>query len=131
MQRFLVKYNLHGSFKFIAKFGVPCILFINLILDLLAITDLYQNNYDRIVEVTGFGLLVLLFLFVDGILREKCMFFHLSILGLAIHNFVNIYYFGNYDNEYYKAMLIVPELIIALFVIVFMDKENETTYGTH
>lgn len=127
-QRFLVKHKLSGVFKFIGKLSIPFILFVNLILDLFSKHPVIQYNYDRSVEVTGFGLLMIGFLFVDGFLRGKCYYFYLSLLGLATNSCINIYFFGNYQNEYYTALLIVPEFIISFFVLAFIFIEKDNSY---
>ena len=120
--KWLVEHNLQAIFKNVSKFGIPFLLLVNVILDWQN-SDSYFFNYDRIVEVSGYGLIGLIVMAVEGFLNGKCIFYYLSLVGLGVHNLVNIYFFCNYKSEYFKAFNTIPETVILAFVIVLIIKE--------
>jgi hypothetical protein len=122
--RWLVDNNLQATFKSISKFGIPFLLLVNVILDWQN-SESYFYNYDRIVEVSGYGLIGLIVMAVEGFMNGKCIFYYLSLVGLGAHNLVNIYFFGNYKSEYFKTFNTIPETIILAFVIVLIIKEKK------
>lgn len=99
------------------KYAVPALLLFVFLSSLAIDSAWYANNFYKLSETMGYGIYLLVFLFVDAIIRDKCMWHFASLTGLMSCCAINLIYEGD-NGDNYRYVFTQSLLGLFSFVVV-------------